>query len=323
MFVLHITLNNPTNNDNFVVAGSAVRVMVQKRSPSFTRAPQSCSASSIPTKLSWTSQNISHHGCRLQVDSKHMQPSKAQHVKANLTRLDIPDDQNFTNCSTNHSHSTEDQKQFFPAAEDVRSRESRRNTALYSSGFSSEFFVAEEVCHEKRKQNCSQESLCQFPANLLTLTTNSIFHPTRNKTIRPQFYFTSNHFKTRIKSSMSIPKLQSKHKTPWESIKNTSVHERTLVISKPSFTSACFRWRTNNILVLLLSLVLLVGGGFAENSNNALSNHRSGGGAGSASPCPVSEHTCDNLQCVPRDKVCNGHDDCGDLSDERPGCTRE
>ena len=42
-----------------------------------------------------------------------------------------------------------------------------------------------------------------------------------------------------------------------------------------------------------------------------------------ASPCPVSEHTCDNLKCVPRDKVCNGRDDCGDNSDEKSLCTRK
>ena len=42
-----------------------------------------------------------------------------------------------------------------------------------------------------------------------------------------------------------------------------------------------------------------------------------------ASPCPVSEHTCENLRCVPKDKVCNGEDDCGDNSDEKDGCTRK
>lgn len=60
-----------------------------------------------------------------------------------------------------------------------------------------------------------------------------------------------------------------------------------------------------------------------QHESNPLTSHRSGGGVSSASPCPVSEHTCDNLQCVPRDKVCNGWDDCGDNSDEHPGCTRQ
>lgn len=46
--------------------------------------------------------------------------------------------------------------------------------------------------------------------------------------------------------------------------------------------------------------------------------------AGAAhSPCPVSEFTCENLRCVPKDRVCNGKDDCGDKSDEKPNCTRE
>ncbi|MPC66144.1 MAM and LDL-receptor class A domain-containing protein 2 [Portunus trituberculatus] len=45
--------------------------------------------------------------------------------------------------------------------------------------------------------------------------------------------------------------------------------------------------------------------------------------AGAAhSPCPVSEFTCENLRCVPKDRVCNGKDDCGDKSDEKPNCTR-
>ncbi|CAL4125396.1 unnamed protein product, partial [Meganyctiphanes norvegica] len=35
----------------------------------------------------------------------------------------------------------------------------------------------------------------------------------------------------------------------------------------------------------------------------------------------VGEHTCNNLNCVPQDRVCNGNDDCGDNSDEKPGCT--
>lgn len=74
---------------------------------------------------------------------------------------------------------------------------------------------------------------------------------------------------------------------------------------------------------LLLLLLLALPWGRAVGDGNPLSNHRSGGGVGSASPCPVSEHSCDNLQCVPRDKVCNGWDDCGDNSDEHPGCTRE
>ena len=46
--------------------------------------------------------------------------------------------------------------------------------------------------------------------------------------------------------------------------------------------------------------------------------------AGAAhSPCPVSEFTCENLRCVPKDRVCNGKDDCGDKSDEKPNCTRK
>lgn len=45
------------------------------------------------------------------------------------------------------------------------------------------------------------------------------------------------------------------------------------------------------------------------------------GGVGARSPCPVSEYTCDNLRCVPKDRVCNGRDDCGDNSDEKPNCT--
>ena len=74
------------------------------------------------------------------------------------------------------------------------------------------------------------------------------------------------------------------------------------------------------LMLLLTSLTMQVVNG---EENNALSSHRSGGGVNSASPCPVSEHTCDNLQCVPRDKVCNGFNDCGDNSDEHPGCTRK
>lgn len=46
------------------------------------------------------------------------------------------------------------------------------------------------------------------------------------------------------------------------------------------------------------------------------------GSVAAHSPCPVSEYTCENLRCVPKDRVCNGRDDCGDNSDEKPNCTR-
>ena len=87
-----------------------------------------------------------------------------------------------------------------------------------------------------------------------------------------------------------------------------------------------FRSIRSNLLRTMLLVILLATFSLSRvsaNDNDMLSSHKSGGGVGSASPCPVSEHTCDNLQCIPRDKVCNGWDDCGDNSDEHPGCTRE
>lgn len=79
------------------------------------------------------------------------------------------------------------------------------------------------------------------------------------------------------------------------------------------------------LLWSILFLLALSSLGFrgVGGERSPLSTHRSGGGVGSAGPCPVSEHTCDNLQCVPRDKVCNGWDDCGDNSDEHAGCSRK
>ena len=65
-------------------------------------------------------------------------------------------------------------------------------------------------------------------------------------------------------------------------------------------------------LVAMATATLAAGGGAAG-----------GGPAGPHSPCPVSEYTCDNLRCIAKDRVCNGVNDCGDNSDERPNCTRE
>ncbi|KAA0201148.1 hypothetical protein HAZT_HAZT003347, partial [Hyalella azteca] len=94
----------------------------------------------------------------------------------------------------------------------------------------------------------------------------------------------------------------------------TSIRLRTSARARTGFFNA----------FMSLMLIFLIWGldeAATEGPDSPLTSHRSGGGVGSASPCPVSEHTCDNLQCVPRDKVCNGEDDCGDQSDERPGCT--
>ncbi|XP_042221475.1 uncharacterized protein LOC121865974 [Homarus americanus] len=60
------------------------------------------------------------------------------------------------------------------------------------------------------------------------------------------------------------------------------------------------------LLVVVVAAVVMVG---------------AAGNVATHSPCPVSEFTCDNLRCVPKDRVCNGRDDCGDSSDEKPNCT--
>ncbi len=36
-------------------------------------------------------------------------------------------------------------------------------------------------------------------------------------------------------------------------------------------------------------------------------------------PCDVGESPCTNANCVPIENVCDGHNDCGDDSDEE-GC---
>lgn len=33
--------------------------------------------------------------------------------------------------------------------------------------------------------------------------------------------------------------------------------------------------------------------------------------------CEPTEYGCDNGNCIPDDEVCNGHDNCGDGSDEK------
>lgn len=37
--------------------------------------------------------------------------------------------------------------------------------------------------------------------------------------------------------------------------------------------------------------------------------------------CRISEYPCRNNRCVRLDRYCDGHDDCGDNSDEPPYCT--
>ncbi|XP_055332385.1 uncharacterized protein LOC129584281 [Paramacrobiotus metropolitanus] len=38
----------------------------------------------------------------------------------------------------------------------------------------------------------------------------------------------------------------------------------------------------------------------------------------SGASCPISQFQCDNAHCVYRSQLCNGHNDCGDNSDEGP-----
>ncbi|CAL4068032.1 unnamed protein product [Meganyctiphanes norvegica] len=70
---------------------------------------------------------------------------------------------------------------------------------------------------------------------------------------------------------------------------------------------------------LLLPLILAVV--VAGAASAAVAGPAPGGAPSTLQQCPVSEYTCDNLRCIPRDRVCNGRDDCGDGSDEKPGCT--
>ncbi len=44
------------------------------------------------------------------------------------------------------------------------------------------------------------------------------------------------------------------------------------------------------------------------------------GGSGGSGTCAVLEFKCDNLNCIPQGARCDGQDDCGDNSDEPPGC---